>query len=259
MPRSSRDNLLARTLEPFVASLWILFVIVSVLVGLVWTMGIGEGNLERWVSNADLRAALTWLLAHLDLAWITLAAANAYLSLVGTVGLSTARPWALGIVVAVTVAAWVSVGTGIPFGHIRYGSALGLKMGPVPLGLPLLWFSIIIGAREAVLWFRPRWGQVPLAIAVGALAIITDWNLEFLAARLRGFWFWSGVGPGEPPVYDFPWSGTLAWGVISGVITFALRELHVSDPTRKPWRAMTTLAIFELVFVATHVAHRLNY
>jgi hypothetical protein len=98
-----------------------------------------------------------------------------------------------------------------------------------------------------------------LAIGVGVLAIITDWNLEFLAANLRGFWFWRAAGPGQPPVFDFPWSGTLAWGILAGSITLAIRELRVGDPDRKPWRAMSTLAIFELIFVATHVAHRLNY
>jgi uncharacterized membrane protein len=259
MSRPPRDNLLARTLEPFVASLWILFVIVSVFVGLVWTMGIGEGTLERWVSNPDLRAALAWLLANLDLAWITLGAANVYLSLVNTVGLATARHWALLIVVAVVTAAWVSVATGFPFGHIRFGAALGLKIGPIPVGLPLLWFSIIIGAREAVLRFRPRWGQAPLAVAVGVLAIITDWILEFSAANLRGFWFWSAANPGQPPVFHSPLTGTLAWGIISGLITLFLRELRVTDPSRKPWRAMTTLTIFGLVSVAARVAHRLNY
>jgi hypothetical protein len=98
-----------------------------------------------------------------------------------------------------------------------------------------------------------------LAVAVGLVAFITDWNLEFSAAKLRGFWFWSAAAPGQPPVFDFPWAGPLAWGIIAGAITLFLRELRVSDPSMKPWRAMITLAIFELVFVATHVAHRLKY
>ena len=90
------DSLLARALEPFVAGLWILFVLASVVVAAVWTMDIGESSVEKWVANPDLRAALIWLLARADLAWITLAAVNVYSSLAGHIGL--ARYPALGVV-----------------------------------------------------------------------------------------------------------------------------------------------------------------
>src|ERR1700759_5391882 len=142
---SSRPASFARGLEPFVAGLWILFVLVSLVIAAVWTFGIGEGSLEKAVTNPDLRAALVWLLAHADLGWIVLAAVIVYFNLAGSVGLATARQWALLILGVVIAAAWVSVATGLPFGHIRYGVALGMKLGPVPVGLPLFWFAAIIG------------------------------------------------------------------------------------------------------------------
>jgi len=257
-------------------------VVVSVVVGVVWALGLGEGSIDRATSNPDLRGALAWLLAQLDFGWITLAAANVYLSLATTVGLATARRWALLILAAVIALAWLGAVLGFPlghfrseairspgleypaisgtFGHIRYGTALGLKLGPVPLGLPLLWFSVIIGARETILRFRPRWGQWPLAAAVGVVAALTDVNLELPAARLRGFWFWIEATPGEPPSFDFPLTGSLAWGILAALVTLYLRETDVLASARKrPWQPMAALAIFEAIFLAGHVAARLSH
>jgi len=254
---SSRDSLVIRSLEPLVAGLWIFFVLVSLAVAVVWSCGIGEGSLERSVSNPDLRAALVWILAHLDLAWITLAAANVYFRLVETIGLATARRWALLIFGGVIAIAWVSVMTGFPLGPIRYGAPLSLKLGPVPLGLPLFWFSAIIGAREALLRFRPRLGQVWLAIGAGIVALLTDLNLEPLAAKWRGFWFWRATAPTLPPVFDPPLTGSLAWGILVALITLVLREKSVvASAQKRAWQPIVTLVIFHAVFLFSHLMHK---
>src|SRR5882757_7630660 len=148
---TSQDSLLARSLEPLAASLWTLFVIVSVLVGGVWAFAIGDGMVERCVGHPDLRAALEWMLAQADLAWITLAAMNVYLVLAAHEGLATARRWALLIFIVVVALGWLSTRTGFPLGPIQYGTPLGAKLGPVPLGLPLLWVAVILAVRETVL------------------------------------------------------------------------------------------------------------
>ena len=207
-----RDSLPARALEPIVASLWLVFVLASFVMAAVWTMDIGESSLEQWVSNPDLRATLLWLLARADFGWITLAAANVYSSLAGTYGLAQTRRWALFIVVGVIALAWASVATGFPLGPIRYSGHLGPKLGPVPLGLPLFWFSVIIGAREALRRFFPRLGQRALAGGVGALALLTDLNLETIAAKLRAFWFWQ-ANPAAPRIFDPELDAFVAWGL----------------------------------------------
>lgn len=241
------------------AGLWILFVLVSLLIAAVWTFGIGEGSLEKSISNPDLRAALVLLLAHADLGWITLAAANVYFSLVESFGLATARRWALLILGSVIALAWVSAATAFPLGPIRYGTPLGMKLGPVPLGLPLLWFAIIIGAREALLRFLPRLSHAALAAGVGVVALLTDLNLESLAAQWRGFWFWRGASPALPPVFDPPCTGIIAWGVLAALVALGLRERDVVAAAQKrPWKPAVTLAIFWAVFLAAHTAHWLR-
>lgn len=255
----ARDSLVARSLEPFVAGLWIFFILVSLLVAVVWGWGIGESSLEKAVSNPDLRTTLVWLLAHLDLAWITLAAANVYFHLVDTVRLATARQWALLILGSVIALAWVSATTGVPLGSIRYGTPLGLKLGPVPIGLPLFWFSVIIGAREALLRFRPHLGQGWLSIGVGILAFLTDLNLEPLAAQWRGFWFWRAATPTLPPVFTPPFTGSLAWALLAALITLGLREKNVvASAQKRPWQPIATLAIFHAVFLLTHAVYKLR-
>ena len=96
-----RPSLLSRWLEPISSGLWILFVLVTVAIAAVWSFGLGDAALEKWVAHPDLRAALLWLNAIGDFAWITLAAANVYLCLAEEEGLATARRWSLIIVVAV--------------------------------------------------------------------------------------------------------------------------------------------------------------
>ena len=255
----ARDSLFARALEPLAHGLWTVFVLVSLLVGAIWTLGLGESSVEKAISNTDLRATLVWLLGWVDFIWITLAAASVYLSLVSRVGLATARRWALLILGSVFALAWVSAATGFPLGQIRYGAALGLKLGPVPLGLPLLWFSVIIGAREAVLRGWPRISHAGLSAGVGIIALVTDLNLESLASKWRGFWFWRAASPALPPVFDPPLGGSLAWGVLAGLLALALREPYVALSARKwAWQAAVTLAIFQAVFLASHVAHSLS-
>jgi hypothetical protein len=257
---SLRLSFLARSLEPLVAALWILFVLVSLLVAGAWIFNIGESSLEKAVSNPDLRNALVWMLGHLDLGWITLAAANVYFSLVEKMGLATARRWGLQILGGVVAVAWISTATGVPLGPIRYGIPLGLKLGPVPLGLLLLWFSVIIGAREALLRFRPRLNCGLLSAGVGVLAFLTDLNLEPLAARWRGFWFWRGGAPALPPVLEPPLTASLAWGILAALMALTLREHEVAASARKAsWQPVVTFAIFNTVFLASHVAHRLSH
>lgn len=250
----SRPSPLSRALEPLAAGLWVLFVLVSLLVGAIWTFGFGDAQLGQWVLNRDLFLTLQWLLQHLDFLWITLAAANAYLCLAAREGLATARRWGLMILLAVSLVAWMSIRTGFPLGRIQYGGLLGVRLGSVPLGLPLFWFAVIVGTREGLRHFFLRWSHLQIALGTGFFAALTDAHLEPLAANLRGFWFWRSDALAHPPIFDAPLTGIFAWGVLAGLLVLAMREKSVVASARPwSWQPAATVAIFHLVFLAAHL------
>jgi uncharacterized membrane protein len=248
-----RDSLLTRSLEPLLSSLWLLFIVWTALVTLLWTSGIGEDEVKASVANAGLRDALLVLLRSADSLWIILASANLYLSLAAREGLGTARIWAAVILSAGAAIAVASVLTEWPLGPVLYTKHLGLKLGPVPLGLPLWWLVVVIGGRMLAerLWPRASHGQ--LAAATGALALLTACNLEPLAWKVRFFWFWYLPGThlaGEPP-----WRNYLTWWLVATILAFLLRTPRVATSVRPPsWRPAATLLLFNGAFLATHLA-----
>jgi uncharacterized membrane protein len=162
-PRS--ESPVGRALAPLIGSLWTLFVIWSVLVAAVWTIGFGDVQLAEHVHDAGLRSALSWLLHALDAIWLTLAAVNVYLALVRAEGLATARRWsALALLAGLLISA-ASAFTRVPLGPIFYPPNLGMKLGPVPFALPLLWLVIVVGARDAA----------QVLLAVRAMAGLRYW------------------------------------------------------------------------------------
>jgi uncharacterized membrane protein len=254
-----RISPLARWFEPFASGLWIFFCLATLPVGAVWIFAVGDENLARWCGNADLRAAFAWLIGIGDFAWITLAAANVYLSLAETEGLPTARRWALILGGGSGAVAATSALTGFPLGRIVYSAHLGVKIGPVPVGLPLLWFAILIGSREAALRILPRANRIVIALGTAALAALTDANLEPLATKVRALWFWSAEGPALPPIFTPPAMNGIAWFVAAFALTLALREEKVSADLRsRSWKPLVVLALLNGIFLAANVARWLR-
>jgi len=250
----SRTSTLGRWLEPFVSGLWIFFLICTAWIACVWTFGVGDAALARWIGNRDLRAVIEWLIGIGDIAWITLAAANVHLWLAETEGLSTARRWALIVAGGVAAFGVASALSGWPLGEIQYSRQLGMKVGPLPIGLPLLWFAIIIGARQAVLWCWPGAGQGRLALGTGALALLADVNLEPVAAKLRGFWFWRAQSPDQPPLFLPAWTNYAAWFLASTALTYALREERVAVGARRDaFRPISIYLLLNAVFLAANI------
>jgi uncharacterized membrane protein len=244
----------ARALEPVVSGLWIFFLIWTVWIAAVWAFAIGDATVAGWTGNRDLREALGWLIAVGDVAWIILAAANIHLWLAETEGLGTARRWALIVGGGAAALGVASALGGFPLGAIQYSSQLGMKLGPLPVGQPLLWFAVVIGARQAVLRCWPGAAQWPLALATGGLVLLTDANLEPVAAKMRAFWFWRSSIPAEPPLFSPPWTNYAAWFLAASVLTFLLREDRVAGGRRV--NAMRPVVIFLLlnaVFLAAHL------
>ena len=255
----SRLSTFGRWLEPFVSGLWTFFLVWTAWIACVWGFALGDDALARWIGNRDLRVVLEWLIGIGDIAWITLAAANTHLWLAETEGLSTARRWALIVGGGVAVAGAVSAFTGWPFGAIHYSRQLGMKLGPLPVGLPLLWYALVIGARETVLRCWPRAGQIRLALGTGALALLADVNIEPVAAKLRGFWFWRAQSSDQPPHFTPAWTNYAAWFLVASVLAFALREERVAAGERRDsFRPVAISLLLNAVFLAANLGRFLR-
>ena len=255
----SRTSSLGRWLEPFASGLWVYFLVWTAWIVCVWGFAIGDAVIERWIANRDLRAALEWLIGIGDIAWITLAAANVHLWLAEKEGLSTARRWAMIVGGGAAALGVVSALTGWPLGAIVYSRQLGMKLGPLPIGLPLLWYALLIGARQTVLWRWPGAGQIRLALGTGVLVLLADWNIEPVAAKLRGFWFWRAPLADQPPLFTPPWSGYAAWFLAASALTYALREERVAGLVRRDsFRPVAIFLLLNAVFVAANLGRFLR-
>jgi hypothetical protein len=149
----------------------------------------------------------------------------------------------------------------LPFGRIHFipfagapgqwkGSGpLGPHLLGVPIGWALLWVVLVAGARELVLWLRPRASHTIATLAGATLVTLTFLNLEPLASgRHWRWWFWYR---GEFSTAAAPqW---IALGAISAISSWLLRETlgrHIPHRSRKP---ALVFVIFNALLLATHL------
>ena len=254
----SRPSLFARALEPLVSALWILFVLLSLIVACVWISDFGDAELSRYIANPGLRGALGIFLERLDAAWIALAAVVSYLALAEVEGLATVRRWGFIVIVLVALLAVVNSATSLPLGPLHYTARLGMQIGPMPFGLPLLWFALVTGARSVMLRLLPRASHARVSLCAGALAMLADVNIEPLAWKVRAFWIWypklTPPAPRFPPLQNFA-----AWFVIATALAFTMRESKVAAPVAKSLpRPVCVFATLNAVFLITNVSRLLQ-
>lgn len=251
---ASRSSTFGGWLEPCISGFWIFFLVWTVWIACVWSFAIGDAAFASAIGNRDLRAALVWLVGIGDIAWLTLAAANIYLWLAETEGLATARRWALIVGGGAAALGAVSALAGFPLGTIEYSSRLGLKLGPVPVGLPLLWFALIVGARQTVLRCWPSVRRVPLALVSGGLVLLADVNLEPVAAKVRAFWFWRAPTSELTPDFVPTWTNYAAWFLVASALVFALREERVAATKRRDTsRPIAVFVLLNAVFLGANL------
>jgi hypothetical protein len=185
-------------------------------------LGLTEGAAAP--KNEDLRRAVLLLADHADIAWLALATMNLHLVLTRAHGLRTARAWLAFSAGGTLILGLLNAKTGVVFGGIYFGAALGGKFLGVALGWVLLWAILVIGAREAVLWMRPRASHALTAVLTAAVVLLTVSNLEWPARFVRGWWVWQAGDPG-----GVPWRFWVASFVWPGLMAVAMREKDVAS------------------------------
>jgi uncharacterized membrane protein len=273
----------ARWLEPLLSTLWILFLVWTALLALVWTTGFGDAEVRSLAARLsgspagreimvqpsgalrlspneplpELQGALRWLLSILDPAWIVLATVIVYLSLVAAEGLAVARRWSAMLVGAGFAIAAASAWTGWPLGPIRYTEHFGLRLGRVPLGVPLLWFVVVIGARALAQRIAPRASHAQVALGTGGLAALTALSLEPIAWKVRAFWLWyprESPAPLHPPLQNYA-----TWFLGAAALGFLLREKSVvRSAGARPRRPIVIFLLLHAVLLLAHGARLLR-
>jgi hypothetical protein len=253
MPRS----LVSRSLEPLVTLLWGVFLVWTAWLAAVWLVPIGPRLLgfipdQPPPQNADFRGALLLFAKHADVAWLALALMNLHLVLTRAHGLRTARAWLAFSGAAAFVLALLSAGWSQELGWIYYGGALGVKLLGIAVGWVLLWAVLVMSAREAVLFFRPRMSHRSVAVATAAVVLLTMLNIEWPARFIRGWWLWQSAEAGSPAIAP-PWRW-LAWFVWPGLMAFAMREKDVlSGVAARSPKPAVILAALNLVALAARI------
>jgi uncharacterized membrane protein len=249
-------------LAPLPDLLWKFFLVWTAVGFVVLPLDIGQSQLERWISHPGLREAASAILRGSDAFWIALAAVNVYLYTASAEGLGVARRWAVIILAGSAVCEWIGARTGFPFGPYRYTDRFGWRVGGVlPFTIPLAWLIILLCGRYLTLRLRPEATRAQIALGTALAAVVTDFNLEFVAWKIRAYWIWY-PGPSAPPSDWPPPQNYVSWFALAFALAYALPpntslRLHRPPPTRP----ILILALMNALFFLTHAAHwaRLNW
>ena len=253
MPRS----LVSRSLEPLVAVLWGVFLVWTAWLAVVWIAPVGANALgfvegAPAPPNADLRGAVLLLANHADLIWLVLAVMNLHLVLTRAHGLQTARAWLAFSAGGALALGALNVRTGLPFGRLYFGEALGPKGFGVPSGWLLLWAVLVMSAREVVLRLRPRTSHAGVAAVTAVLVLLTVINIEWPARFIRGWWVWQSADARSPS--GVPWMNWAAWFAAPWLMAFAMREKTVlSGVASRSWKPVVFLASVNAIALAARL------
>lgn len=260
MPRS----VISRSLGPFVAILWSLFLFWSVWTAAVWTLGIGA----TWLGfsampggapppNADLRGAILVMAEFADVAWLALAAVNLHLVITAAHGLRTARAWFSIAAGGAFVLAAANNFTGIPFGWMSHYPTLGSRLFGISIGWMLLWTVLLLGARETALRLHPRASHRTASVLAAALVLLTFANLTTVARVYRAWWGWH-TGDIRSPAAMPPWAWA-AWFLCPLLLLLAMREKSaVTAASHRSIRPLIILAILNALALAVRLCAALG-
>jgi uncharacterized membrane protein len=232
---------------------WRLFLIWTLVGFIVMPLEIGEAQMREWFPSALLQDAAVRFLKMSDAVWLVLAAMNTYFCLVAAEGIATARRWSFLILLSSAALEAVGAMTGFPFGPYAYTDNMGVRIaGVLPFTIPLAWLVIVITARFSVLRVFPNANRWQLAFGIASLALVTDWNLEFVAWKVRAYWIWYPQDL-EPPTSP-PWQNYATWFAAAFLLSLALGEGRMAGLRRPSWKPVFILGLINALFLCVRLA-----
>ena len=200
----------------------------SLLIGHILSMFFGLAGIILVLPNSEFQAELVKFKWGATIFGWSMAGGGVMYMLLGTLAVSfyayrTIGKWhwlsfMLPAIALSLSSELLGTSTGFPFGHYRYLSGLGYKIGGlVPFTIPLSWFylgfSAYIIARAGLETTELKsWLRQFLAIAFGALCL-TSWDFVLDPAMSQAaipFWLWEQPGAffGMPYQNFAGWMGT---------------------------------------------------
>ncbi len=240
------------------AFLWLFFLVWTAIAAVVLPFGLGAAEIREWIYARDLRFALIQFIGYCDVVWVVLAAVLSYLALVRNEGLAVARRWSLVLLAGSASLAAIGALTGFPFGPFIYTGRFGWRiLGVVPFAVPLLWLTVVVCARYAVLVLRPAASRWQLALGTGFLSLLTDLNLEPVAWKVRAYWLWYPQQSGAqayPPLQNYA-----TWFVAATLLALAFPSRGVDrSAAPRDRQAVTILALLNGVYLLVHLVRGLR-
>ncbi len=243
---------------------WTAFLIWTAVGAVVMPLEVGEMTVRRLVPFEGLADLLAGVLAVSDAVWMILAFGVVYLQVVQDRSLTTARLWALVIMLGSGFIEAVGAKTGWPFGDYRYTDNMGVRLfGVLPFTIPLAWFVIVATSQCVVDSIRPRWPIVAKASFVATIATLTDLNLEFIAWKVRAYWIWYPPGtplantpPSWPPLENY-----ISWFAVAFLLSTGIQLLRMPSPGKRPpfpARPALVLLLMNTLFLLVHFSRWLR-
>jgi len=129
---------------------------------------------------------------------------------------------------------------GFPFGHYRYGEALGFSVFGVPLIMGLTWALLLYSTAVASSYLFN--GKLERILLASFLMVFTDFFIEPLAGQLD-FWHWAG---GHAPFINF-----VGWFFVSVLLhtMFFVQELPAKNKAALIYYPVVTLFFMLLNFI----------
>jgi uncharacterized membrane protein len=130
--------------------------------------------------------------------------------------------------------------SGVPFGPVVYGDALGERMfGVVPWAMPLIWIVLVMNGRGVARLIMRPWRRTNFygywVIALTCLlAVVFELGFEPFAVKVKGYWLWR-LGPSVLTWQTAPWVNFLGWFVsVLGLLAFSIPWLINKQPVKQP-------------------------
>ena len=134
----------------------------------------------------------------------------------------------------------VAASSGVPFGPVVYGDALGEKLfGVVPWPIPFLWVALVINGRGVARlimrpWRRTNYYGFWVIGLTCLLAVVFELGFEPFAVHVKSYWIWLGA-KSVLSWHTAPWVNFLGWFVsVLGILAFSIPWLINKHPVKHP-------------------------